>query len=186
MFAMTSIITLRLILFIAALITSAMHNYYIPFSCAQIAWFYTNYALGSLLDTYPQCSPSPNATISNDTTSTSTSDVYVAVNANFNGTPDQIGASLDVNFGMAIWLALFLHLVGVEIYLRLTPREAERLREVSWKRQSERGFEWPGSAGLTVDRWGDAERWVPRGERVVGEGDGEVRKEGEAGKEGEV
>jgi hypothetical protein len=81
-------------------------QHYIPFSCAQIAWFYTNYALGSSSTPTPMLSL-PNATISNDTTSTSTSDVYVAVNANFNGTPDQIGASLDVNFGMAIWLALF-------------------------------------------------------------------------------
>ena len=60
-----------------------------------------------------------------------------------------------------MWLALFLHAVGVEIYLSLTPREANRLRQVSYERQMERGFKHPGSAGLTVDRWGDAEPWKP-------------------------
>ncbi|KAI9872651.1 MAG: hypothetical protein M1830_001369, partial [Pleopsidium flavum] len=100
MFAMTSIITLRLILFLAALITTAMQNYYLPLSCSEIAWFYSNYGLGSPLDTYPRCSPSPSSNTT--TSSSSTSDVYVAVNANLDSTPDQIGASLDINFGMAI------------------------------------------------------------------------------------
>ena len=62
---------------------------------------------------------------------------------------------------MAMWLAIFMHTVGVEIYLALTPREGERLRQVSYERQMERGLEYPGSAGLTVDRWGDAEPWRP-------------------------
>lgn len=71
---------------------------------------------------------------------------------------EQIGASLDMSFGMAMWLAIFLHLVGIEIYLALTPRENERLRQVSYERQLERGMKNPGSAGLTADRFGDAER----------------------------
>lgn len=66
-----------------------------------------------------------------------------------------------MSFGMAMWLAIFMHLVGVEIYLALTPRESNRLRQVSYERQMERGFEHPGSAGLTSDRWGDAESWKP-------------------------
>lgn len=59
-------------------------------------------------------------------------------------------------------LALFLHAVCVEIYLRLTPRESERLRQVSYERQLERGFKDPGSAGLVVERFGDAYPWVPK------------------------
>lgn len=78
--------------------------------------------------------------------------------------PEQIGARGATTFGMAFWFALILHVVGVEIYLHLTPREAGRLRLVSWERQAERGFRFPGSAGLTSDRWGDAEEWKPRGE----------------------
>lgn len=43
--------------------------------------------------------------------------------------------------------------------LHLTPREAERLRKVSYSRQLEAGMNHPGSAGLTADRLGDAEKW---------------------------
>ena len=72
-----------------------------------------------------------------------------------------------MSFGMAMWLAMFIHLVGVEIYLALTPRESERLRHVSYERQMERGFKNPGSAGLTSDRWGDARPWRPVTEGAV-------------------
>ena len=44
----------------------------------------------------------------------------------------------------------------------MTPREAERLRQVSYEKQVEAGLANPGSAGLTSDRWGDAEKWTPR------------------------
>lgn len=46
--------------------------------------------------------------------------------------------------------------------LRLTPREAERLRRVSFQRQLKAGMRNPGSAGFTADRLGDAEKWEPK------------------------
>lgn len=79
--------------------------------------------------------------------------------------PEQISASLSISFGMAMWLAIVLHAVGVELYLNLTPRESNRLWQVSCERQMERGFTHASSAGLTVDRCGDAEAWVPAVER---------------------
>jgi hypothetical protein len=45
--------------------------------------------------------------------------------------------------------------------LHLTPREAQRLRQVSYQRQLEAGMRNPGSAGLTTDRLGDTDKWVP-------------------------
>ena len=72
-----------------------------------------------------------------------------------------MAASLGLCFGTAGWLALAMHAIGVEIYLRLTPREGNRLRNVSYQRQMEAGFRHPGSAGLTSDRWGDADVWQP-------------------------
>ena len=54
-----------------------------------------------------------------------------------------------------------MHIIGIEIYLGLTPRETERLRVISYEKQLEAGYANPGSAGLTVDRWGDAEKWTP-------------------------
>ena len=76
---------------------------------------------------------------------------------------------------MAGFLALIVHAVGVELYLRLTPRESERLRMVSYERQLERGMKNPGSARLVVERFGDADVWVPRSFSVEG-GESEVSK----------
>ncbi|CEH13704.1 hypothetical protein CBOM_01606 [Ceraceosorus bombacis] len=77
------------------------------------------------------------------------------------GQGEQQGAALGVSFGTAMWLAIFLHLVGVEIYLNLTPAETHRLRQVSYQKQLEAGLPNPGSAGLTSDRWGDSLPWAP-------------------------
>lgn len=74
---------------------------------------------------------------------------------------ENVGAALGLSFGAALWLALFLHAAGVEIYIGLTPAEGERLRVVSWERQVEAGYKDPGSADLTVQRWGDAKAWCP-------------------------
>ncbi len=54
-----------------------------------------------------------------------------------------------------------IHVIGVEVYLNLTPKEAGRLRQVSYEKQVEAGFKNPGFAGWTVDQWGDAEHWKP-------------------------
>lgn len=51
--------------------------------------------------------------------------------------------------------------MGVEVYLALTPAESERLKVVSYEKQLEAGFENPGNAGLTAERWGDASVWAP-------------------------
>jgi hypothetical protein len=158
MFYLGTIITLRLIMILSALITSAMGDYYGTMSCSEISFIYgvtspSSPAAPRVTSLYPAC-----AGANLDSTSTL---VVVAASMN-NGRPEEIGTSLGVNFGMAMWLALLLHAVGVEIYLALTPRETERLREVSYERQLERGWKNPGSAGTVVERWGDAEPWVRR------------------------
>lgn len=148
-FYLGTIITLRLIMIISALITSKLSSYYAIMSCEELHSIYnSSQAVGTL---YPQCGQLG-----------STVDGLVNVRANFgNGQPEQIGASFRISFGMAWWMAIFLHLTGVEIYLALTPRESNRLRQVSYERQMERGLKPFGSAGLTSDRWGDAEPWKP-------------------------
>ena len=78
-------------------------------------------------------------------------------------------AALNISFAAAGQLAFVLHLICAEIYLALTPREAERLRKVSYQRQREKGFKNPGSAGLVAQRIGDAEPWTPE-EKTVDEG----------------
>lgn len=71
-------------------------------------------------------------------------------------------AAFTSSFGSASWIAVVLHLLLAELYLHLTPAEAERLRRVSYQRQLEAGMKNPGNAGLTVQRVGDAEPWTPK------------------------
>ncbi|KAI9670490.1 MAG: hypothetical protein M1817_004357 [Caeruleum heppii] len=163
-----SIITLRLIMIITALIISPMRAYYSVMSCATILYILGDEATYAA---YPLCTPSP--------TNSSPTEIHIPVVADFGGNEAEIGASLDVPFGVALWLALALHAVGVELYLRLTPREHERLRQVSYVKQLEAGLKNPGGAGLVVQRVGDAEPWVPRGEKVVEQKEKEKEKDGE-------
>nr|EAQ71240.1 hypothetical protein MGCH7_ch7g647 [Pyricularia oryzae 70-15] len=89
----------------------------------------------------------------------------VIVDANMGGNAATVGSALVLSFGAALWLATAIHMIGVEIYLMLTPAEHERLRNVSYQRQLEAGMKNPGRAGLTVDRFGDAEKWIPESQR---------------------
>lgn len=162
-----SIITNRIVLIIATQIISSIGSYYIVWPCAKIA-----YTVGSEQDTlkqYPACA----AYFNGDAPSQ-----QAVVHANFSsGRAEEIGAALNLCFGMALWVALAMHAVGVEVYLHLTPKEAERLRNVSYQRQLEAGMSKAGSAGMTADRLGDSEAWVPQmrkdsavsGKTVVGD-----------------
>ena len=144
-----SIITTRLIMIIAAQVTSAMKSYSVLMTCGELG---TMHGYKYLAATYPDC-------VFNSTISTQKMKV---INADFSsGVKEEIGGALRLNFGMALWLAFLLHAVGVEIYLALTPREARRLRMVSYEKQLEAGMSNPGSAGLVVERFGDADAWQP-------------------------
>jgi len=145
-FYMGTIITERLIQIISALIITMVGDYYAIKSCDEVAFIKDSFE--KTVSLYPQC-----ANMSGS--------APLIVNANFNKGPESIGASLGVSFGMALWLAFVMHLVGVEIYLNLTPAEGDRLRNVSYEKQLEAGYKNPGSSGLTSDRWGDAPTWVP-------------------------
>ena len=143
-----SIITLRIIMIISALIISSNGGYYRAMPCSEIAFLQDSRE--AFEAKFPQCSAV-----------NGTTDDWIAVEASFGHGKAGVSTALGLNFGMSGWLALFIHAIGVEIYLRLTPRESERLRVVSYQRQLEAGFRHPGSSGLTVDRWGDAEPWRP-------------------------
>ena len=151
MFYLGTIITTRLIVIIAAQITTLMGSYFVLYTCDELRFIHRNNSTYMQV-AYPACGPS------GSTDSSGQAVVHVDFAA---GIAENIGASLRVGFGMAIWLALVIHLVGVEIYLSLTPREAHRLRQVSYQRQLEAGYDCPGSAGLVVERWGDADAWRP-------------------------
>ncbi|KAL2071974.1 hypothetical protein VTL71DRAFT_11317 [Oculimacula yallundae] len=151
------IITARFIMIIAAMIVSTQKNYSATRRCGEIAFTVSGSSdltnqPEDFTQRYPGC---VNAS----------ANTPVAISASMDGEAENVGVALGMGFGMAVWVAFWLHAVGVEIYLNATPREGERLRMVSYERQLERGFKNPGSAGLVVERWGDARAWVPVGKR---------------------
>ncbi|KAK4120195.1 hypothetical protein N657DRAFT_658546 [Parathielavia appendiculata] len=144
-----SIITMRIIMFLSSLIVSD-DGYDVPMPCAKVAAFTGSHQ--QTLQSFPEC------------------DVYfsrqdvnkmVLVPASMTKNGANTIAIMSMAFGPALWLALALHAVGIEVYLHLTPAEANRLRNVSYQRQLEAGMKHPGRAGLTADRIGDSPLWVP-------------------------
>jgi hypothetical protein len=145
-----TIITSRIVVIIAAQII-ASQGYYVVWTCAKIAATVSDDV--DLVISYPACASFVNGT---DIEAVSSVAATFAV-----GDTANTGAALNVVFGMALWVSLALHAFGVEVYLHLTPQEAQRLRQISYQRQLEAGMHNPGSAGLTADRLGDADKWVP-------------------------
>lgn len=145
-----SIITTRLILIISAQIVTSVGSYHCLMTCGELFDMQDRIYV---LDRYPSCAAV------NTSIPTVQDTVSVPVLARFGENIEEIGASLRLPFGMALWLAIFIHVVAVEVYLSLTPREAERLRKVSYERQLEAGMKLPGSAGLVIEKFGDAECW---------------------------
>ncbi|KAF1844308.1 uncharacterized protein K460DRAFT_162021 [Cucurbitaria berberidis CBS 394.84] len=149
-----AIITNRIILILATIIIKNQ-GYYTVWPCAKIEATLPSPHL--LLNRYPTCAAYANGT---------SPDQVALVAATFGeGDATNTGAALNINFGMALWLAFAIHALGVEVYLHLTPKEAQRLRQVSYQRQLEAGMKNPGSAGLTANRLGDADEWVPEATR---------------------
>ncbi|KAL0933763.1 uncharacterized protein CTRU02_210562 [Colletotrichum truncatum] len=148
-----SIVTLRLIQIIAAMCISAIGTYYAARPCDQIAFMVED--TNRTLELYPACAsyfsgenPAQQAVVH--------ADILDSTSA------AEAGVAIALPFGMALWLALALHAIGVELYLRLTPAETERLRNVSYKRQLEAGLTPTGRAGITADRIGDSDKWRPK------------------------
>lgn len=148
------IITTRLIQIIAVSILPMTGTYYNAQPCDKIDWTltkpgYGNHTQDSIVASYPECSAFYSGANLGQ---------YTVVKADLSNAADamQAGAALDIAFGASLWLAFALHVLGVELYLHLTPAETERLRKVSYQRQLEAGMKHPGRAGLTSDRFGDA------------------------------
>ena len=131
-------------------------GWYVTRPCTQIDGFYQD--PDTVLSFYPGCASFYDG-------SNPTKHVVVAVDFNSEDDAMPIAAALGITFGAAGWLAWWIHAVLVEVYLRLTPAESERLREVSYERQKERGMKHPGSAGLVAQSLGDANPYMPISKR---------------------
>jgi hypothetical protein len=78
--------------------------------CDKIEWL-----MGSAektLATFPKCASYVNGTSSGNGVGD-----QVAVQANWKGSYPEASAAYDATYGMAHWVALILHIVGVEIYV---------------------------------------------------------------------
>lgn len=98
-----SIITCRLIMGISAMLTSMqnMGPYYKALPCEELATFYSS--TKSLVDVYPECESLA---------------AWAAVKADLaQGSEENTAASLNLAFGMALWLGLALHAIGIEVYV---------------------------------------------------------------------
>jgi hypothetical protein len=104
---MGAIVTQRLILLISAIIITQIGDYYSVWPCAKLDW--TLHGQNKTMSRYPVCASFYDGT---------NPDQVAVVSANFNGKREQSGSALDASFGMATWMAIFLHAVGVEIYVR--------------------------------------------------------------------
>lgn len=97
-----SIITSRFIMIIAAMVITSSDAYYKAWPCAKIASFHDD--TDEFLRLYPACEAS---------------NAWAPVRATMNGDgAENVGAALNVTFGMALWVALSLHAFGVELYVR--------------------------------------------------------------------
>jgi hypothetical protein len=84
-------------------------GYYQVWTCAKIEATLPKPSM--LLSMYPACAAYANGTNANE---------VAVVKANLTGeTGVNSGAGLGVSFGMALWLAVAIHAIGVEVYVRL-------------------------------------------------------------------
>jgi hypothetical protein len=97
-----AIITTRFIMIIAANIISmdGVDPVYQAMPCDKLNSFYDT--TSELLDAHPIC-----ASLS----------ARSSVKADMNGTVDEVAAALNLAFSMAVWLALAIHAIGIEIYV---------------------------------------------------------------------
>lgn len=160
MFYLGTIISERVIMIISAMIVSKIQSYYTMFTCDEVAFIVrddVSDVTAYMHQNYPACFVTANNTLS----STVIPQNQIAVSANIlNDFTESTGAVFRLTFGSSMWIAIFLHVVGVELYLALTIRESHRLRQVSYQKQLEAGLSKPGSSGLVRERFGDANEWV--------------------------
>lgn len=74
--------------------------------CDEISFVLQN--MDALQQSYPQCTPGGSNLTS----------VRVAIRAAVNGDKFGLGSSVRVTWGMSMWIAILIHSLGVELYVR--------------------------------------------------------------------
>ncbi|KAI1377991.1 hypothetical protein F4677DRAFT_32152 [Hypoxylon crocopeplum] len=105
-----AIITMRLIIGISVIVLSMAGGYYTVQPCEKVSFI-----LGgedATLASYPECAPFFSGEDPNR---------HIAVLANvLDNNKVEVASAINLVFGMCGWVAIFIHVFGVEVYLRLT------------------------------------------------------------------
>ncbi|CUA74766.1 hypothetical protein RSOLAG22IIIB_05706 [Rhizoctonia solani] len=119
-----ALVTTHVTVAVSARIIARIASYYTTMRCSEIRYVINSDRIPT---DFPECS-TPEAIANPD-------GYYVAVKAVWE--QERLGQSsaIRVTFGMSMLLAIVLHCVGVEIYIRATRDESDKLREWSRKRR---------------------------------------------------
>ncbi|KAI5863975.1 hypothetical protein GGS23DRAFT_523242 [Durotheca rogersii] len=134
-----SILTLRIVLVFAVISISLTGGYYSALPCGKINFI--KKSENATLASYPECA----AFFSGEKP-----ELHAVVEATvFNRDAVQMAAAINQSFGMSGWVALALHVVCLEFYLRYTSDEGERLRKMYYPRRVALGLEKPLKASTS-------------------------------------
>lgn len=160
------VITMRIISISMALITSRRDPQYLVTPCAVIDYMYSHNAT-SVTALYPPCASFYSGAVP---------DQRVIVKGDIRSPrPEQKATGLNAAFGAGAWLALAMHCIAAEVYLRCTPGEAERLRGVSGQRGRPGAAAGKGrrGSGRVGRRAGETEVWAAEDAASSGKEGGE-------------
>lgn len=119
-------VTTRVTALLSAQVITAINSYYAIWQCAEIG--YVLKTPQALAQAFPQCG-TPDALANPNA-------IHTAVHASWKEGPLGRASASRASFGMALWVAMILHCLGIEFYLRATMDESKRLRELSERRAS--------------------------------------------------
>ncbi|KAG8881630.1 hypothetical protein FRB97_009319 [Tulasnella sp. 331] len=106
-------ITARIILVISRQIITNIGSYYSLWTCAEVQFLQQRgQGVPDFATAYPTCVNIP--------AGVNPSHIHIAVHAAMQALHVNFGSAVRETFGMALWLALVIHISGVEIYIRAT------------------------------------------------------------------
>ncbi|KIM82605.1 hypothetical protein PILCRDRAFT_820479 [Piloderma croceum F 1598] len=97
-------------------IVSDIGSYYSVWSCDQLLYVMTD--VNAVSQSYPQCAQA----------GVDLSKVFVAVHAATKGNGLEYGSAVRLTFGLALWVSILIHIIGVEIYIRKTESSNQHRR----------------------------------------------------------
>ncbi|KIM81594.1 hypothetical protein PILCRDRAFT_821370 [Piloderma croceum F 1598] len=109
-------ITARLTTISARHIISDIGSYYAVWRCDQLRYVMTD--VDEVSQLYPQCTQ-PGVNLAK---------TFVAVHAAVKGNGLEYGSTVRLTFGMSLWIAIVIHVIGVEIYIRKTESSNQHRR----------------------------------------------------------